>query len=83
MIFSNKVCWDLNCEIYDSTLLVTGSGYYMYIEANSGPENDVAELISPAIPAGYNFCFTLHTNMYGDSMGNIKILMQVIKNTVS
>lgn len=50
----------------------------MFIEANNRAENDVAELLSPAIPAGYNFCFTLYTNMYGDSMGNIKVIIQVI-----
>lgn len=49
----------------------------MYVEASFKAENASAELISPVLPAGYNFCFTLYTNLYGQSIGSITILLQV------
>lgn len=58
-------------------LTLTGAGYYMFIEASNRTENEKAELISPELPALRDFCFTLHTNMFGDSMGSVKVLIQV------
>lgn len=66
-----------NAGQFNVRLTLTGAGYYMFIEASNRTENEKAELISPELPAGRDFCFTLHTNMFGDSMGSIKVLIQV------
>lgn len=51
----------------------------MHIKASGRLENDTADLVSPFLPAGQDFCLGLFTNMYGDAIGDITLLTEVSK----
>lgn len=54
-----------------------GLGQYLYIEASGKNESNFADLRSAFIPEGYEFCLTFFTNMYGESMGSVDVMVQV------
>ncbi|XP_045171625.2 MAM and LDL-receptor class A domain-containing protein 1-like [Mercenaria mercenaria] len=59
-----------------------GGGYYMYTEGSQPRKTgDDAILVSPPLPAGQDYCFSLATNMYGDTMGSIEVLTKDAAST--
>ena len=56
-----------------------GTGRYMFIEGSSPRvTGDIADLLSPTIPAGKEYCFRFYYSMLGDSMGSMKVKLKVI-----
>lgn len=61
-----------------SMRFISGSGNYMYLETSGLKEYDTADLLSPSLPPGQDYCLRLYTNMYGNSTGDITILTEVM-----
>ncbi|XP_052766854.1 MAM and LDL-receptor class A domain-containing protein 1-like [Mya arenaria] len=54
-----------------------GGGYYLYTEGSSPQQvGQTADLVSPELPAGTDFCLHIYTNMFGATMGSIAVLGQ-------
>ncbi|XP_070566390.1 MAM and LDL-receptor class A domain-containing protein 1-like [Ptychodera flava] len=51
----------------------TGSGYYMYIEADSQLQGNKAQLISTPVIANQDACFHFWYHMYGSHMGTLTV----------
>jgi len=58
-------------------VLFPGGGFYMYIESSFREEGDRADLVSPFLQAGQEYCLQMFTNMFGDTMGNVTVLVEV------
>lgn len=57
--------------------LILGLGQYMYIEDSGRDEDATADLVSVPLPAGYPFCFTLFTHLYGRTMNPLDVMLKV------
>lgn len=56
----------------------TGSGEYIYLESSSPRKmGDLAQLLSPSLPANQTKCLTFFYSMYGDGSGRLSVSLEV------
>ena len=74
----------LTIELYTISFSFSEDGFYVYINANNGKENQATRFFSPNLHASDNSCFTFWYFMYASSkyksdMGRLRVYKDIIQ----